>query len=83
MEWPNNKGLPPHNANTPCNLEFAPGIREFAQNTLPGENDQIWQPCLPKAQNTRKGLELVMSFLTLPGVFTNFMAHHRDFTFIC
>ena len=30
-----------------------------------------------KAQNTKKRLELVMSFLTLPGVFTILMAHHQ------
>ena len=48
MGWQNDKGLPPHNANPPGNLEFAPGIREFAQNTLLGENDQIWQPFPPK-----------------------------------
>ena len=44
MRWPNDKGLPPRNANTSGNLEFAPGIREFVQNTLLGKNDQIWQP---------------------------------------
>ena len=37
----NDKGLPPHNANTPGNLEFVPDISEFAQNTLIRENDQI------------------------------------------
>ena len=30
-----------------------------------------------KAQNIQKGLELVMSFLTLPGVLTILMAHHQ------
>ena len=58
-------------------MEFAPGIREFAQNTLLGENDQIWQPRPQKAQNTKKGLELVMPFLTLPGVLTTLMAHYQ------
>ena len=30
-----------------------------------------------KAQNTKKVLELVMSFLSLPRVFTILMAHHQ------
>ena len=35
---------------------------------------------VPKnAQNTKKGLELVISFLNLPGVFTILMAHHHNF----
>ena len=50
----NDKGLPPHNANTPGNLEFAPGIKEFAQNTLLGENDQIWQPFPQKGPKYQK-----------------------------
>ena len=54
MGWPNDKGLPPHNASTPGNLEFAPGIREFAQNTLLGENDQIWQPHPQKGSKYKK-----------------------------
>ena len=41
MGLPNDTGLPPHNANTPGNLEFVPDISEFAQNTLIRENDQI------------------------------------------
>ena len=77
MGWPNDKGLPPHNANTPGNLEFAPGIREFAQNTLLGEMTKFGNLVLKKDQNTKKGLKLVMSFLTLPGVLTTLMAHHH------
>ena len=30
-----------------------------------------------KVQNTKKGLELVMPFLTLPGVLTTLMAHYQ------
>ena len=32
---------------------------------------------LKKVQNTKKGLELVMTFLTLPGLFTGLLAHHQ------
>ena len=73
MGWPNNKGLPPHNANTSGNLEFAPGIREFAQNTLLGENDQIWQPRPHKGLKYQKrtGTSDVIFKLTRSVYYTN------------
>ena len=73
MGWPNDKGLPPHNANTPGNLEFAPGIREFAQNTLLGENDSIWQPCpqkCPKHLKRTGTVDVIFNFAR--------SAHHTD-----
>ena len=73
MGWPNDKGLLPHNANTPGNLEFAPGIREFAQNTLLGENGWIWQPCpqkCPKYLKRTGTADVIFNFAR--------SAHHTD-----
>ena len=57
------------------NLHLALG--NFPKTPYLGKMTKFGNLIPKKAQNTKNGLELVMSFLTLPGVYTTLMAHHH------
>ena len=57
-------------------------LENLSKTPYLGKMTKFGNLVLKKAQNTKKGLELVMSFLTLPREFTILMAHHPRVHFL-